>query len=459
MSEVDFISEDGSYAVGQIHDEVFAFRNNQSKLGGVKQSVSLIDTAFDPHFYARWGYDNCWPQQVVEICAKSNLLNTCIEYKAKSLYGNGLVYGHLSYDQETGEEKLTPLRIKEIDAWLKRTNINRFLYESAWDRAKYANSFPQLLMGRGTGVTKPYIAGLYSHDANEVRLGKQDLNSGAIKEAFISADWGRGIVTKESAQHIACLDPYYDVIKQIKDTLQPNYILPSRNLLDGQKYYAVPNWWGIVESKWIDNAEVIPKYKRAIIDKQIYPKWHVEIDENYWPEKYKDWEKKSEKEQQALYKKEYREFLDRLGNKTDSGRVIMSPKVMDEVLGEKVSQWVITPINTKSESGEHIEDSQEVDFNTIRIFGINPILIGVNQKNGLGAGSGSDQRIAYINYILSLKAEMDSWLEWSHVVAEINGWNEKYSDKDGNGLVFWTKRYFAATLDLGDKPKSKEDAN
>lgn len=459
MSELLHLSEDGSAAIGRINGEYFAITNNTTKLGAVKQTVNIDKENRGRYKYSIWGDDNKWPQNLVETCKKSDLINPIIRWKTKRIYSHGLVYGTLQYKEVNGEtvEVLKPIRDPEIEAGLKRTNIKRYLREAAHDLTKFGNVFTQLLMGKDY-KNAAHVSGIYAHDATECRLGKQDLKTGKINECLISAVWGdKSEPDEKEMQRLPVLDPYYDVVDQVKEQKKPNYILPTRALIDGHKYYQVPDWYGIIESGWLKLAEEIPRFKAALMNNMIFPKWHIEVHKNYWPQTFADWQSKTLKEKKAIYQSEYKRFLDQLSTSSKAGSVIMTTYDYDKESKQEYSLWKVKPIETSNQDGSFLADSQEADFHIIRAFGIPPVLIGVNEKGGLGAGSGSKERISEINYQLSLKDELDLLLEPLDIVSEINGWNDKY--KNEGGLIWWTKQYYAATLDLGDKPKSNDNAN
>src|SRR6266496_3194156 len=110
----------------------------KSMVSEVKPKVPVERLTVHMGKIALWGTDNLLPQRVNADVRKTTELASGLNWKAKALISGGLVYGTLTYDTD-GVEKLVPKRDPKIDEWLKKTNIKRYLRESAYEFYKFGN--------------------------------------------------------------------------------------------------------------------------------------------------------------------------------------------------------------------------------------------------------------------------------------------------------------------------------
>lgn len=395
---------------------------------------------------AYWGLaDNQWPQQVIKELNSSDILRPLIRKQAKMMVGQGLVYGTTTVNETTGQERMNVMRHLEIEQWLRRTNINLFLYEELMDWHTHGNIFPEFQMAYdGT------VAGLFAQDAARCRLGVKD-DLGRITKCHISGNWDRGTGIKaEDTITLPCLDPYYDVAEQIRKSKAARMIMPVRLLLDDNDYYGQAPWHGLIESGWLEVAKAIPKLKRYLMENMMFIRYHIEISSEYWPLAFPDWKELSPEKKKKKKDDVVEAFTKWATGMEKAGRTLMTEMLTDELAApngkrDMRSLWKINPIKLEIPTGAYIEDSQEADFHIVRAF-MDPSLFGIAPgKDRNSAGSGSDKRMAHTHHAVDNHADAQLLLSPLDVVADVNGWHEKY----GNGqlIKFWFKSYHAATLD------------
>lgn len=389
---------------------------------------------------AFWGERrNDFPQRVIDDLRTTSLIPAVIERKVDMLVGGGIQYGTVKYDERTGLETMHPMRVAEIDDWLEDTNAQLYTEEAARDWYTYYNIFPEITMGRAYDR----ILGLGCQDAAQVRLGVMD-DKGRITKAYLN-DWRNSHGLGDAIPRHA-LDPRYRVHQQVLNQRKAHYILPIRILDRDQFYYGLAPWNGLRVNGWLQVAKRVPELKLQLI-KNL---WHIpllfEVDEAYWPRKFKDWNKKSEVEQIDLMRTEHNALSNWAKGSQGQGGTFMSTMLSNVVGKDQVHLVKLTAIPFKTPEGAYIEDSQEAEFIICRDLGLKPSLHGISpSKSGSSPGSGSEDRMARTHHVLDQKRHADRILSPLRLTSRVNGWDEKYG-KDQR-LTWWFKNYYAATLD------------
>lgn len=407
---------------------------------------------------AYWGTGNDAPQRVVAEINESDLLRPLIRKQAKTMMGQGLVYGTTTINEATGEERPVPMRVLEIDQWLKRTNVTKYLYESWIDWVTHGNVFAELQMAYdGT------VAGVYCQDACRARLAIKDKNTGLIPYCYLSGKWQQGADTNsKDVIKLPAIDPDYDPAGQVMRSRAGRLIMPIRLIVDDNDYYGQAPWHGLMTSGWLALAKAIPKLKMHLTENLMMLRYHVEIGQEYWPLQYPDWPKMTPEQRKEVKGKVVKSFSDWAAGLKKAGRTLMTEMLLDELKKDTYrSLWKITPLKLDIPTGAYVEDSQEADFHIVRAF-MDPSLFGIAPgKDRNSAGSGSDKRIAHTHHILDNTVDAEMVLSPLDVVAEVNGWHEKYGN--GQMLRFWFRSYHAATLDrtlgaVSEQPQTQENA-
>lgn len=457
MSEVAIHDANGDAKVLYAEGVGLSFFTEAPKVKGYYGSTRTekTDTLQADGDVAYWGPNNDFPQQVTREIKSSDLLMPLIRKQAKTMIGQGLVYGTTSINEETGEEKLRPMRVLEIDRWLKRTNSTKYLYESLIDWVSHGNVFAELQMAYdGT------VAGIYAQDANRCRLSRKD-KSGMIRNCYLAGDWGLGGGDSKKRIKLTALDPDYDVAGQIASGTFSRAIIPIRLIVDDNDYYGQAPWHGLITSGWLEVAKAIPKLKKYLMENMMLIKYHIEIGQEYWELRYPGWGKMEQPKRAEIKKKVVTEFSKWAAGAEKAGRTMMTEMLLDEIKKDSYrSLWKITPLKLDIPTGAYIEDSQEADFHIVRAF-MDPSLFGIAPgKDRNSAGSGSDKRIAHTHHLIDNFIDTQLLLSPYDAVAEVNGWNEKYGN--GQMLQFWFKAYHSATLDrtlgaISEHPQTEEN--
>lgn len=389
----------------------------------------------EQNIIASWGGDNLRPQNVFNSLAKLPQAKQIISWQAKTLYSGGLVYGTIDIDDK-GNEVFTRKKDKTIDEFFKQVNINRYLLEACIDYYWFGNPVDEILVDK----TNRSIIGLASQDSSFFRLGLQDKQTGKITTGYLSANWADyEPITKLKPFNM--IDAYGDRFKQVKEGNSDRYLYHRSLPTPGSVFYGELPWHNLIESGWLEVAQAIPAFKKALFKNQITIKYHIEIANWYWEWKYEnEWAKFTPNEKRAKIKEELDLIESSLSGADNTGKSVKS-LMRENANGGFDSAVKITAIDDKIKSGIYIEDSQEAFSNILFSYGVDPTLVGNAPGKNMGGGSGSDKRIAYNIYILSTKADQDLILEPLNFIRDYNGWDEN--------IVFMFKNYYIATLEEG----------
>ena len=174
---------------------------------------------------------------------------------------------------------------------------------------------------------------------------------------------------------------------------------------------------------------------------QISIKYHVQVPEYYWLFKYENWKTLKAQERKDLMATELATFNNFLQGEDNSGKSIMTVAKFNEIKGELYPGWKIEAIDDKIQDGKYIEDSQEASSQMLYMLGVDGTLIGNAPGKGMGAGSGSDKRIAFNVYISLCTSHQDLILEPLAFIRDYNGWDPALEFRFANTLI--------TTLDKG----------
>lgn len=404
---------------------------------------------------AFWGATNDWPQQVVAAIRKSDLLGPLIRKQIKRLMGAGVLYGTTEVN-ERGEEQRKVLQVLEIDQALRRTNVKVFLYEAWNDWLAQGNVFAELQTDFDGKVV-----GLYSQDATRCRLKRKD-KMGRITQCYLSGKWSNGgAAQSEDTITLPALDPYYDPAGQIKKSKQGRFILPIRILVNDQDYYGEAPWHGLLHGPYLEYAEAILLSKLYLTKNLSLIRYQVEVGNEYWELAFPGFGKMKPEERKEKKDKVLKAFTTWVTGQEKAGRTMMTDMLIDEmpVPGKKEyrSLWKITPFKLELPEGAYIEDSAEIDAKIIRAFMDASLFGATPSKDRNSSGSGSDKRVAHTIELLDNQIDAEMILTPLDVMADVNGWHEKYGG--GKLLKFWFKSLHTATADTSQGMVYEKDPN
>jgi hypothetical protein len=387
--------------------------------------------------YAYWGDDNQFPQKIIELYHKSTELPSLLEWKARAAQGKEVLAFTRAFNKETKKLEDSYCDDPEIFEFLNSIPTKRYLREAYGDFFLFWNVFPDLIKS-ASGNKIAYIG---TFDASHCRWGKQNA-SGVIPECWISPDWGTSNVSRDKALILPVIDPYsWSAADMVRESADNRFVYPISYPSPGKTYYQLATWDGFRTSGWMAIAAEIPKFKQAIMKNQMHIKYLIRIPTNYWGQAYENWDEKTEEQKNTCKKEKLAEINKSLTDVTNAGKSILN-EVGFAPDGSKLPGWEIEVIDDKMREGAYLEDSQEASAHLMRALGLDPTLVGQGPGRNMGAGSGSDKRVAFNLYCALQKPYRDIVLEPLQFIAKYNGWLDRYPT-----LTFKTVEVELETLD------------
>lgn len=409
---------------------------------GVSKPTTSVVKQQGSDAMAFWGDNNDFPQLVIKDVRRDPELPNLLDEKARLLYSGGLVWGQLVVGDD-GKETIKPYDsniTKTISDWLVRANIGRYLYEAAKDLYWFYNAFPEIVLTKD----RSKIVSITAQPAEFCRWGVQNQNTGLVEKCYINSNFPEGKADDKLTKKLPVIDPYYDPAGALKIRNDgSNYIYPLSIPTPGSIYYQLADWNSIRESGWLDISRLIPKFKKSYLEKQMTIKYHIEVSDQFWTHKYKDFESKTPAEQTKIRIDEFTAFQAKLAGAEKAGGNIFTSFLTDLTNGKEFSLWKVNVLDDKIQSGTFLEDGKDASLYKMSSIGIHPALLGTMPNNGLG-GAGSNIREAYNLHMLKVRAHQDIILEpLNNLVKYYNGWPED--------LVFRFRNSFMNTLDKGSE--------
>ena len=432
-----FVNAAGSFG---FIDGVNALVNLGSGTGptpGAATTNSLVRASGGSSDVAYWGDDNLFPQQVVADMEENTSLATMLQWKAKAWYGGGLIYGLVTFD-EKGEEVFKRVRLPEVEAFIRRSNLKRFGIEALLDISVFSQAFPELILTRD----RKQIYSVSTQDACYCRYAKAKTANDIMKWLYINANWANGgRYDDEYTTKVPVLDPYYDAVEGLRARTDGfKYIYPLGFPSPDKSEYPLASWNTVRRSGWLAMAKAVLEFKKNLLKQYLSIEWMIEVNPEYWKWKYKDWEEKDEEERRRLIKLELTTFSDVMTGANGAGKSLMTTTVKDGN-GNDVAAFKVTAMDKKMAEGLLNEDSQEAHSHVFTAGGVAPTLMGIQPGKNMGAGSGSDARVAFNNFISTSTFERDLVLEVLHFIRDYNAWPEN--------LEFRFKEPLIMTMDKG----------
>lgn len=392
---------------------------------------------------ASWGENNDFPKIVKDIATKNTVISRGLADSIGYLYAGGVIYGQASYD-DSGKEVFKPLKDPEIEAFIRFTNLKKYLLESITDFYWFYNPFPELILT----ADRKKIAAISEQDAYGCRWGIQNPKTGLVDKCYINANFSEGEnETSERTVEVDVLDPYFDRVNTVRESKYYKFIYPLSYPTPGHTYYQLAPWDSARQSGWLDLANSIPQFKKALLKNQLSIKYHIKIADYFWEWKYPDWVSKPELRKERM-EETFSDFNNMMTGEDNAGKSLFTSMMTDKIAGKQYPGWEITPIDDKIKDGIYIEDSNEASSHLITALGLDIALFGISPGKGMGAGSGSDKRMAYNTYIMKCQAHQDIILEPLEFISDYNGWTARLP-----GLEWRFKNTILTTLDQGSSMK------
>lgn len=406
----------------------------------VKEGIGTL-SAVSP-----WGEDNLFPQHVIEAYRKSTIVPKTLEKQSQILLSSGIVYGTVKGYDKHGNEEIDYKYDKEVEAWMKRTAIKRYLRESSLSFHWFYNLFPEMIKS----VDDKMIVSLSNMRPEYCRWAKQNQSTGLLDHCYIAADWAKmGVDSdKKLVTKVRAIDPYYDADTQVRELSEGKFIYPVSYPSPGTTFYQLAPHNSMRDSGWLDVQVAVSAFKKALFKNQIVVKYLIEVSTWWWNWQYPGFDSKPVDEREKIMDAELEHFENFLTDIENTGKSIMTTYQSDPMYKERYDGWKITAIDNKLKDGTYIEDSQEACSHLLYALGFDPTLIGpIPGRNGMGAGSGSDKRVAFNIYLSMVEPYRDVILEPLQFAFDYNWPDRQYKIKFRNSMI--------TTLDKGKETQQE----
>lgn len=400
----------------------------QTEKPKAKPTSPIIKESASADLVAPWGDGNDFPQQIISLGGKNPEIPVLLDNKARVTYAKGVFAAKIIDYDKVGNEILEVIDDPEIKKWFRVSNFNKYLIEALTDFYWFFNAFPELIISRDRSMITQIVLNA-AENCRWQKMGKD----GFSKKIYVNANWPNAKAGDPETTEIPVIDPYsVDKVEELRAAANLfKVVYPITYPTPGKTYYQLAHWDAFRSSGWLEVASLIPKYKLSKMKNQMSLKYHVEVPYEYWVKRYKDWETKPDLKEKRKQEESLRlnKFLTDVEN---TGKSIMTDYGWDKTLNKEMPGWRIKAIDQKAEGTGLNEDAAEASSYLMRALGVDPAIVGAGPGKNIGAGSGSDKRVAFNIYVSLLQTYRDAVLEPLNFVADYNGWFDKYNEN----LVF-----------------------
>lgn len=385
---------------------------------GTKSSNPTVKPEYETGEIAMWGSNNDFPKTLRDVVEGNSIIGPTIKFKQNALYGKGLGVFMVDGRNDDGSEKLVPAYIEEVEEFLERTQIRRYLLEAIEGLYYFNNFFPEIILNKD----RSKIVQLSCQDAMFCRWEKMD-KRGNINHCYISGNWPDP--APEELEKVKSFDPYNPMrVELLREDKEFKYIYRVSSPSPGRIYYPLPEWYATVKSGWVDVANAIPKFKKAILKNQIAVKYIIHVPKTYWEDQIEGYNDMDAEKQAQERLKRVQAINDWLASEINAGKSIVGTYDVDHNKKE-FGKIQIEVIKANLSEGAYNEDSQEASTHLLFGQGVDPTLMGNSPGKGMGAGSGSDKRVAFNVYNATHDPDRDLILEVLYLISKYNGWDPR----------------------------------
>lgn len=399
-----------------------------------KVTIRPKNVSQDVEFYP-WGTLNNTPQKLLENAYKNNVVASNLDFNARIGYGDGILPVKKTINSE-GEVKYVPLLVeeseesKEIFEFLEDSNIQLLMQEVIHDVTLLGNSFVELIMNKR--LTKVVL--INHKEAAFSRISVMDDTTLKSEYHGYSSKWGENN-SPDDVIVTPLLDfdnPLYDFKKRNglvslpkggkKMDKSPRYVIHLAMPSPGRFYYQKLYWWSIFQSHWFDLSCAIPEFKMNLMKNQMVLKYHVSINNTFFPDLFKSERITDEKKMVERKEKFYQDLENFLSGKENAGKNFVSQFSYDITKGVEKQEIIIKPIDSFIKGGEYIEDSEEASNAICYAMGVHPSLQGASPGKNKTI-NGTEARELFIIKQSMMKPLRDMILEPLRLVSRINNWS------------------------------------
>ena len=321
--------------------------------------------------YIKFGVDNLFPQQLIELYDSSAMNHTCIDAIQDGIYGEGIVeYGgeYINTDGET------------IDNIFEKISLDYTLF----------GGYALNLIWNKEGTR---IAEIYHLPFANVRSGKPD-EEDRVHSYYYSSDWSQ--IRKYKPVEYKSFDP----TDNKKDNASQIYYCKDYN--PGQEIYPLPAYIGGVNDIQLDAR--VSRFHNANISNGLAPSMFVQF-RNGIP---------NPEERRDIY----REIEDTFTGEENAGRFFLA-------FSEPGKELQVTPIENANDE-YYIQLEQRITSRILTAHRItSPLLLGI--KDGAGFSSNADEIVTSYSHFMNtvVRPKQTKILNTYGYILKLAGFNVK----------------------------------
>jgi hypothetical protein len=393
-------------------------------------SVKVKDESgnFEKGKISPWGEDNQYPQKFLDQLNLNGAASVGLGIKKAIHYGGGLTLFKNEKDETTGKRKKVVQYLEDypdLQTFWKRNKLPKFFTGEISDLETWGFALPEFIVSKN-------FEKIVQVRRQKTAWGRKELinpKSGFSENVYINAHWKDTNTKSEYVSRIDCVDPLWspeEIKEYCKEKKIHKFVMPIHYTMMDEAYYNKPSWHCIYKNGWLEVSNSIPKYKKYLFENQINLKYIVYISDLYFENEYgDDWEEKFDvKKRQKIREELISAIDDHLSGNTSAGRSMYSKKYKTAD-GEWVKGIEVEAIDNKIKDGSYLPDATAANEEILFALGVDSSMAGSGTPGGgMGAGSGSDKRIAFTILTALFKTKRDATLEIWELLKEYNGWPE-----------------------------------
>ncbi|MFK7049887.1 hypothetical protein V3Q77_08295 [Flavobacterium davisii] len=407
---------------------VYSFKNTVDKN---KETISTvkIDVKDKQGVIVSWGKNNDYPQKIMEAVRLNGTSSSALRFQRKAHYGNGIVFYKEEADANGKKApKLVPItELPEVHAFFKKSFFERFSKETIADLEYFSIAFPEYVLSDNFQT----VNRVKRQKTAWCRFEVMNEQNGLVEHVYISEKFGKGsfdVNENPFVEKVALIDPYLTP-DEVRAYCQQNkihkFIRPIFYPFIDEAYYPKAEWHAVIESGWMEVANSVPALKKAIFENQMTIKFKIDVDPRYFEQVYAEkWGKMSVEERMKIREQLIDKINESLVGNDKAGKAIQSLKIVDRD-GKVSSAIEITAIDDKLKDGSYLPEAEAANSEIAVAIGVDASLIGGAGIPGgkIGAGSGSDKRVAFDVLNSLKKSDRETTLEVYDFIAQYNGWD------------------------------------
>lgn len=404
--------------------------------GAGTKSTYAPERNTDSKPWSPWGADNLWPQNTIALVSKNTVAPPALAFKAKAMYGKGVKPVLVEMNPD-GTEKITPVIDPVILEFFRVNKVQKLMREIISDFVWFNNAFPEIILNK----RRDKIVRMYVNEAAECRWAKRNPNNGYIERCYVASTWPSPRVNE--LKSVPALDAY-DALDQLASGSAYKYVVPVSTPSPGKSYYQSAMWEGAVTNGWIEIANEIPQFKKAMFKNQMTIKYLIKIPYDYWERLFKEGNVTTPEGRKTLMTEKLQEVNDFLTGTSNSGKAFVSHFGTDPMTKKELPGWQIEAIDDKFKDGKWLPDSAAANSEILFSMHVDPSIFGAGMPGGVysgSSGSGSDKRESFLITTALLQPERDAIVEPLNLIRDFNGWDKR--------IQFRFEDVVLTTLDTG----------